>query len=151
MRDKFSILDEEPKKKYEEIDNVAVFIGCIIKTEYDEERIKIKNELNPNRIKYKNKNLYGCLFEPNDGFKKLFKKLSKYESLDLYMYNKILKENLFSCEENFAYFKDGLYPIDASHISGYIDNFKYEMFFEEDAKTPFYQRIKSINMFLIGC
>lgn len=150
MEDKILFFNEEPKQKYEEIKNNKVFIGCLIKTEYDEKRINIKNNLNPSRIRCKDKNLYGCLFDPNDKFKKTFEDIKKYESLDLYVYNKILKENKFSCEENFAYFKDGLYPIDTSHISEYIDNFNYEMFFEENDEIPMYQRIKSVNVFLVG-
>ncbi len=149
MQDKFLLLNEEPKEKYKDIENSKVFVGCIIKTEYDEKRIKIKENLNPNRIKYKNKKLYGCLFEPNDKFKNIFKGFSEYKNLDLYVYDKILKENNFSCEENFAYFKDGLYPIDTIHISEYMKNFNYGMFFEENEEIPLYQRIKAVNMFLI--
>jgi hypothetical protein len=69
--------------------------------------------------------------------------------LDLISYGSILKKNNLSCEENFAYLNDGLYPLDRKHIQDYISNFKYNNFFVDEEEAPIYQRIKAINMFVL--
>jgi hypothetical protein len=148
MLEQYSAFDCPPKEKYEKIEKVKIFIGCNIKSEYDEKRIKIKEKLNPYRIEHNSKFFYGCLFEPKEFFSKTIQKIKEFDSLDLYSYNKILKENNLSCDENFAYFSDGIYPIDGTHILNYVENFNYDMFFENIPEIPMHQRIKSINMFI---
>lgn len=149
MTEQYSTFECPPKEKYNKIDDVKIFIGCTIKSEYDERRIKIKEHLNPNRISHNGKLYYGCIFEPNLVFKNTIKNLSEYSSLDLITYNKVLKNNNLSCDENFAYFNDGTYPIDSTHIPNYIENFNYQMFFEDNPEIPMHQRIKAINMFIL--
>lgn len=148
MLEQYSTFECPPKKKYEKNENVKLFIGCLIKSEYDERRIKINENFNPYRVEYNGNFFYGCLFEPKQKFLKTIEKIKEFKSLDLYSYNKILKENQLSCDENFAYFDGNMYPIDGSHILNYIDNFSYNMFFENIPEIPMHQRIKSVNMFI---
>ena len=99
MRDKFSILDEEPKKEYEEILVNKILIGSIIKTEYDEDRIKIQEKHNPKRILNNGNFLFGCLFDPNEKHINVINQIKKYKEIDLYTYNKILQEKLNQLEK----------------------------------------------------
>ncbi len=149
MLEQYSAFECSPKEKYDKIDKIKIFIGCNIKSEYDEKRIKIKENFNPCRIEHNFKFFYGSLFEPKENFLKTIQEIKQFESLDLYTYNKILKENNLSCDENFAYFGNGTYPIDASHILDYICDFNYDMFFENIPEIPMHQKIKSINMFML--
>lgn len=147
--EEFTLYKNKPKEKYNKLNKPNIFIGCNIKSEYDERRITIKNNLKPTRIYHNDRYFYGCVFEPNEIFLRIIDDLSKFESIDLYTYNKILKENNFSCDENFAYFNDGTYPIDSTHIPNYIQNFNYQMFFDDKPEIPMHQRIKAINMFIL--
>lgn len=149
MNEEFNFYEDSPKKIYSKIETNKVFIGCCIKSEYDENRIKIKENHNPKRVFHCGKNFYGVLFEPNKAHLFLLKYLINYKSFDLYSFSKVLKENNLSCEENYAYLEKNLYPVDTKHIYAYIPDFKYESFFDDNLEIPMYQRIKSINMFFL--
>lgn len=150
MIDQYSVFECPPKEKYIKINESKIFIGCIIKSEYDEKRIKIKEEFNPSRVSYENKCFYGCLFTPSGCFLKTIENIQKLNSLDLISYSKTLKDNNLSCDENFAYFSEKLYPVDSSHICNYMKDFNYNMFFEDIPEIPMHQRIKSVNIFIFN-
>lgn len=149
MIKEFNSLEEPPKQNYIPINEPKVFIGCNIKSEYDEQRIKIKENLNPQRILHCDRNLYGVLFEPDMKHSYFVKYLGHFKSIDLFGYSKILNEYSLSSEENFGYLEHGLYPVDSKYIENYIPNFKYDYLFEEDSEMPMYQRIKAVNMFFL--
>lgn len=149
MNEEFLSYEEEPKKEYSKIDNIKVFIGCNMKSLYDENRIKIKEGFDPVRVNHCGKNLFGSLLEPNKKHLFLLKFLINVGHLDLFSYNKILSENDLSCDENFAYLENKLYPVDSKYICEYIPDFKYSEFFEDDLDVPVYQNIKSVNMFFL--
>jgi hypothetical protein len=149
MVENFSSYEKEPLKVYEKIENSSIFIGCIIKNLFDEERIKIKKEFNPKRIFHCNRNLYGSLFSIDAKYKIIIDKIHQYKTIDLFSYNKIISEQNLSCDENFIYFEDKMYPFDTKHIFDFIKNFKYSNFFEENLESPFYQQIKSTNIFIL--
>jgi hypothetical protein len=142
-------LENPPLLEYNSIKIPKVFIGCNIKSEYDENRIKIKKSLNPQRISHCERNLYGLLFEPDKKHSDFVKYLGHFKSIDLFGYSKILNEYSLSAEENFGYLEHSLYPIDNKYIEDYIPNFKYDYLFEDDVEMPMYQRIKSVNMFFL--
>lgn len=149
MIKEFHSLENPPLLEYNSIKTPKLFIGCNIKFEYDEQRIKIKELLNPRRVLHCGRNLYGLLFEPHKKHRDFVKYLGYFKSIDLFGYSKILNEYSLSAEENFGYLEHGLYPIDNKYIEDYISNFKYEHLFEDDMEMPMYQRIKSINMFFL--
>lgn len=149
MSEEFLSYEEAPSQNYNKIDNIKVFVGCNIKSLYDEKRIVIKQELNPVRIDHCGRNLFGVIFEPIKKHLFLLKFLLDVDSLDLYSYNKFLSENGLSCDENFAYFGKKIYPIDSKHILDYMPNFKYNDFFVDDPNVPVYENIKSVNMFFL--
>ena len=149
MIKEFSYLENPPILEYVCIKIPKVFIGCNIKSEYDEKRIKIKENLNPQRILHCGRTLYGILFEPDKKHSNFVKYLSHFKSIDLLGYSKILNEYSLSSEENFGYLEHGLYPVDSKYIENYIPNFTYDYLFENNLEMPMYQRIKSVNMFFL--
>lgn len=149
MIQEFSSYQKQPILHYNKLDSDKIFIGCCIKSQYDEERININEQLDPQRIDHCERFLYGLLFEPERTYLEFCKDLEKIKSIDLYSYNKILLKNNLSCEENFGYLEDGLYPLDQKHIQDLIPNFKYDSLFVDDLESPIYQRIKCVNLFLL--
>jgi hypothetical protein len=141
--------ENPPKLEYKPIKKPIVFIGCNIKTEYDENRIKIKDALNPKRILHCERNLYGLCLEPDNKHASFVRYLSHFKSIDLFGYSKILNEYSLSSEENFGYLEHGLYPVDSKYINEYIPNFTYNHLFNDDVEMPMHQRIKSVNMFFL--
>lgn len=149
MNEEFLSYEEEPIEKYNKIENIKVFVGCNIKSLYDEKRIQIKKEFNPIRIEHCGRNLFGTIFEPSKKHLFFVRFSLDVNSLDLYSYNKLLSENNLSCDENFAYLTNKIYPVDSKHIYEYIPDFKYNEFFEDNLDVPVYQNIKSVNMFFL--
>ena len=149
MTDEFVSYEKSPNETYEKIKNNKVFIGCNIKSLYDEDRIKIKQELNPVRIFHKNRNLYGVLLDPIAKHLSMFDNFVTFGDFDLTSYNKILSKNNLTCNENFAYLENNLYPIDSSYIYEYISNFQYYDFFEDDSYMPLHQKIKTLYVFFL--
>lgn len=149
MIKEFYSLENLPLLEYNSITTLKVFIGCNVKFEYDERRIKIKNNLNPQRISHCGRNLYGLLFEPAKKHLDFVKYLGHFKSIDLFSYSKILNEYSLSAEENFGYLEHRFYPVDNEYIKDYISNFTYDYLFKDDVEMPMYQRIKSVNMFFL--
>jgi hypothetical protein len=150
MDDSFFSFEKDPILKYKKLDSDKVFIGCFIKSKYDEDRILIKQNLNPERIIHNEKCLYGCLFDLKKNHTEAFNILEKFKGIDLFFYEKTLRKSNLSCEENFSYLNYGSYPVDSKYISEYIPNFNYENFFENNLEVPLYQKIKSVNMLFLS-
>lgn len=149
MIKEFSYLEKPPILEYKNVNTPFVFIGCNIKSLYDEERIEIKESFKPKRLYHCDHYLYGSIFNPNQKDSMFIKYLNHFQGIGLYGYNKILNEFTMTCEENFGFLQDGLYPVDSKYIRNYIPNFSYETFFNEDTQMPLHQRIKSVNMFFL--
>lgn len=145
----FTSYDNLPILFYGELDKPVVFIGTCIKSQYDEDRISIRELFNPKRITHCDRFLYGTILEPKKEHLLMAEKAKKVEYIDLYTYNKIISENNLSCDENFIFLEDGLYPLDEKHIDQYIPNFQYASFFDEDPEMPIHQKIKSVKMFIL--
>jgi hypothetical protein len=149
MVTEFSSYQKQPILSYEKLNSDKIFIGSIIRSRYDENRICINDKFDPKRLDHAGLFLYGSILEPFGKYRKCIKEFDKIKSIDLYSYNKILMKYSLSCEENFAYLENGLHPIDAKHIQELIPNFKYDLFFLEEEETPIYQRIKCANLFIL--
>jgi hypothetical protein len=149
MVENFFSYEKEPLMVYEKINQPFIFIGCVLKNLYDEERIKIKDEFNPKRILHCNRFLYGTLIDIDLKAQNILNEIQKFKSIDLFTYNKIISLHDLSCNENFIYFEDKMYPLDSKHIFNYLKKFKYSDFFEEIPEKPTYQQIKSINVFIL--
>lgn len=149
MVKEFTSYENLPILSYEKIQDPVVFIGTCIRSQYDENRISIKESFNPKRITHCDRFLYGAIFLPKMEHLLMAEKAKKVEYIDLYTYNKIICENNLSCDENFIFLEDGLYPIDEKHICQYIPNFEYNSFFDDDPEMPIHQKIKSVKMFIL--
>lgn len=148
MVEEFTSYKNLPTLSYEKVENPVVFIGTCIKSQYDEHRISIKDSFNAKRISHCDRFFYGVTFELIPDHSLMVEKLKNVQYIDLYTYNKIISENDLSCNDNFIYLEDGLYPLDEKHISQYIKKFEYGSFFNDDPEMPIHQKIKSVNMFI---
>jgi hypothetical protein len=149
MVKEFASYEKLPILSYEELNKTVVFIGTCIKSQYDEDRISIRELFNPKRIAHCDRFLYGTILEPKKEHLLIAEKVKKIEHIDLYTYNKIISENNLSCDENFIFLEDGLYPVDEKHIGEYIPNLEYDSFFDDDPEMPIHQKIKSLKMFIL--
>lgn len=149
MRRDFFSFEKSPILDYRTLDKQGVFVGCEIKTKYDEDRIRIKDKFNPVRFKHLNRNLYGILLEPTREHSNLLDILKEYYNIDLFCYNKTLNAFNLTCDDNFLYLEYGLYPVDAKYIFKYQPKFSYKEFFLEIENVPEYQKIKSVNMLFV--
>lgn len=149
MEHDFYSFEKNPILEYSPLEKRGVFIGCDIKSKYDENRIHIKESFNPIRINHLDRNFYGPLLPLKDEHSSLLNIFEKYKIIDLFFYNKTLNEFDLTCGDNFLYLDYGLYPIDSKHILKYFPKFSYNDFFAEDGNLPSYQRIKSINMMFL--
>jgi len=149
MVEEFTSYENLPILSYEKVQNPVVFIGACIKSQYDENRISIKDSFEPKRISHCDRFLYGTILEPKTEHLLMVEKAKKIEYIDLYTYNKIISENNLSCDDNFIFLEDGLYPVDEKHIDQYIPNFEYASFFDDEPEMPIHQKIKSVKMFIL--
>lgn len=149
MVEKFYSYDKLPSLTYENLNDSLFFIGCNILSEYDEDRIKIKDHLNPKRIFHRKRYLYGIFLDPKKEHLSLIQQLNSVKDIDFFTYEKIISEFNFTCKENFAYLEDGVYPLDPSHVCEYMPNLKYDDFFEDNTEIPIYQKIKYLNFLIL--
>lgn len=149
MVETFYSYDKLPNLVYDQVEEPLFFLGCNILSEYDENRIKIKEELNPKRFYHCQRFLYGISFSPSKEHLNLIEKLKETKNIDYFSYEKIISEFSLGCKENFAYLEDGVYPLDLMHTCDYIQDLKYENFFEDDEEMPIYQKIKGLNFLIL--
>lgn len=101
----------------------SIFLGFIIKNEYDNKRLKINDEYNPKKFVriYKQNGeskmlpLYGICLELNDLGKNIANLITEQEKsydTNLVVYQNLLCEFNLSCNDCYGYFKSGIYPID---------------------------------------
>ena len=112
----------------------SIFLGFIIKNEYDNKRLEINEKYNPKKFFriYKNNNksnmlpLYGICLELNDLGKNIVELISQQEKsydINLVVYQNLLSEFNLTCNDCYAYFKSGIYPIDFNKFR-YLTNDK---------------------------
>jgi hypothetical protein len=101
----------------------SIFLGFIIKNEYDNQRLKINEKYDPKRFLrvYKingEKNLlplYGFCLPLNGLGENIVNVISKQENsfdINLTLYQNILNQYNLTCNDCYGYFKSGIYPID---------------------------------------
>tara|TARA_R110002020_G_scaffold284342_2_gene499956 strand:- start:1997 stop:2506 length:510 start_codon:yes stop_codon:yes gene_type:complete len=101
----------------------CVFIGFILKNEYDNQRLKINEKFIPRKFlkvfktdkKLEIAPLYGVCLELNETGQKLRKLIKKQEvvkNINLVVYENILSQFELTCHDCYGYFKNGIYPID---------------------------------------
>lgn len=110
----------------------ALFLGFIIKNEYDNQRIQLNTEYNPTNLVHTVKSkegvygiaMKGILLKPNEKVLKLFKAIQEQEklSMNLVIYENLLSQFNFACKETYSYFSKGLYPIDFTNLKSICDD-----------------------------
>jgi len=111
----------------------SIFLGFIIKNEYDNRRLEINEEYNPKKFFhiYKDNNksnmlpLYGICLQPNDFGNNIIKLINEQEKLydiNLVVYQNLLSEFNLTCNDCYAYFKSGIYPVDFNKFRILTDN-----------------------------
>ena len=114
---------EEEEFSYQTPREPSIFLGFIIKNEYDNKRLEINEKYNPKKFfrlyKAKGKSsmlpLYGICLKPNDVGDNIIKTISSQEKsydINLVVYQNLLSEFNLTCNDCYAYFKSGIYPID---------------------------------------
>ena len=116
-----------------EIDRPCLFIGHILKNEYDNQRLKINDEYKPIKFfasyledgEWKLMPLYGIVRELNENGKKICKVLKDQErrgNMNLIIYENLLNEFDVSCDDCYGYFKKSIYPVDFNKFRKFTDD-----------------------------
>ena len=111
----------------------SIFLGFIIKNEYDNKRLEINEKYNPKKFfrlyKAKGKSsmlpLYGICLKPNDLGDNIIKIIGDQEKsydINLVVYQNLLSEFELTCNDCYAYFKSGIYPIDFNKFRSLTDD-----------------------------
>lgn len=116
-----------------EIDKPCLFIGHILKNEYDNQRLQLNDDYNPVKFftiysengELKLLPLYGILRELNDEGKRLVKLLKGQENrgnINLIIYENIINQHDITCNDCYAYYKQHIYPIDFNKFRKLTDD-----------------------------
>tara|TARA_R110000787_G_scaffold40970_2_gene101367 strand:+ start:1020 stop:1529 length:510 start_codon:yes stop_codon:yes gene_type:complete len=111
----------------------SIFLGFIIKNEYDNKRLDINEKYNPKKFfrLYKSNSksnmlpLYGVCLKPNELGEKIIRLVSDQEKsydINLVVYQNLLSEFDITCNDCYAYFKSGIYPIDFKKFRDLTDD-----------------------------
>lgn len=140
-----------------------LFLGFIIKNEYDNLRINIEKRYNPINILHfaKDRNtvtpLKGIKLTPNQNVKNLFSLILKQEKLamNLITYENLLNQYGFGCKETYSLFAPGLYPVDFNNLKSICDDsFNadkkiFQHLLNLDEKVFDFQKFSSLKLFIL--
>ena len=148
-----------------DIDRPYLFLGHIVKNQYDNLRLKLNDKYNPKKFyaSYKEDNkwnmlpLYGITLKLNDTGIKLAKLLNEQESknINLIIYENLISQFNLSCGDCYNYFKNKIYPIDFNKFRYLTDNEIskdkkiLQHILEIDEKKFDFQKFGSINCLII--
>ena len=131
-----ALIDEPVNLKEYKVENIekpTLFLGFIVKNEYDNKRLLIDKKYNPKKFSLPYKNgkhinllpLYGIIVKVNniaDQLGTLLSRQERYENtLNLMAYQNILTEYNLSCNDSYAYFYKNIYPIDNRYFDMLTD------------------------------
>jgi|TARA_R110000787_G_scaffold258025_1_gene363214 hypothetical protein len=101
----------------------SVFLGFILKNEYDNKRLHINEKYKPKKFikiykingEMKMLPLYGICLEINkmgEEIINLIKRQENANNINLVVYQNLLSQYDISCDDCYGYFKNSIYPID---------------------------------------
>ena len=101
----------------------SLFLGHVIKNEYDNRRFKINEKYNPQKFyapyfedkKWNMLPLYGIVLQLNETGIKLATLLKEQEdrsNINLIIYENLINQFDVTCDNCYAYFKNKIYPVD---------------------------------------
>lgn len=142
-----------------------LFLGFIIKNEYDNLRIRINEKYSPinliHRIKTSENGrgicLKGICLKPNNTIKQLFAALQSQETLlmNVAVYENLLNQYELACKETYSLFSKGVYPIDFNNLKSVCDNeFNvdkkiFQHMLNLDEKSFDFQKFSSLKLFAL--
>ena len=111
----------------------SIFLGFIIKNEYDNKRLEINDKYGPKKFVriYKENGeskmlpLYGICLELNElgnNIVDLITAQEKSYDINLVVYQNLISEFNLTCNDCYAYFKSGIYPIDFNKFRSITDD-----------------------------
>lgn len=140
-----------------------LFLGYIIKTEYDNKRINLVDKYNPISFLHFSKDkksavaLKGVKLTPNHQIKELYRGIAAQEKLamNLVVYENLLNQYNFACKETYALFSPGMYPIDFNNLKTICeDSFNtdkkiFQHLLGIDEKVFDFQKFSSLKLFIL--
>ena len=113
-----------PPKQYP-----ILFLGFVIKNQYDNMRIELNSKYNPVKFYHVLKSgvipLNGIVLTPNDNLKKVIESITNQEksnNMNLVIYENLISQFNFSCKETYGYFQKGIYPLDFNNLKSVCDD-----------------------------
>ena len=153
---KFSVIDKHTKP--------LLMLGFLMKTLYDHERIKIKPEYKPIRVKHLSQHfdksnewscIYGLDIPVEANIKHLYHTLITLPKPDAQMYKDILSMHDFSCNDNFLLMRKNMIVLDVKCLSDAAKNTKFNTFHAlremlvSQPKYPWYSNWMDFKLFLL--
>ena len=142
-----------------------LFLGFIIKNEYDNLRICINEKYSPinliHRIKASENGIGICMkgicLTPNNTIKQLLSALKSQETLvmNVAVYENLLNQYGLACKETYSLFSKGVYPIDFNNLKSVCDNeFNldkkiFQHMLNLDEKSFDFQKFSSLKLFVL--
>lgn len=141
----------------------VLFLGFIIKNEYDNLRINLNKKYSPTNVIHFSKDratfiaLKGIKLSPNDAIRQVFKQIQLQEKLvmNLVIYENLLSQFGFACKETYSQFTPGTYPIDFNNLKSVcIDSFNtdkkiFQHLLDIDENIFEFQKFSSLKLFVL--
>lgn len=142
-----------------------LFLGFVIKNEYDNQRLKIDERYDPQKIcvvKHATSKaipLYGIVLSPNSKVRELInivKEQHKTGPITLSTYKNLLSQYSLSCEHTYYYFNDAVLPIDFTNLKAVCDepisNDKkiFQHLLSLDDEHFDFQSFAALKLFIVG-
>jgi len=109
--------------------NFALFLGFVIKNEYDNRRLKISERYTPVRLLHTIEKdilipLYGTFLTPNKNIKQLYTVIEDQQqnTLNLLTYKNILSQFNLTCDNTYSWFNKCMFPIDFNNLKSVCDD-----------------------------
>jgi hypothetical protein len=145
-----------------------LFFGCLIKNEYDNQRLELNKAYKPVSIIHQlnvdtddvdivGVALKGIKLTPNENLKNVINLIQHQEKLNmnLAVYENILNQYNLTCTETYGFYAPGLYPIDFKNLKSVcddnfnVDNKIIQHILNLDEKVFDFQKFASLNLFIL--
>ena len=140
-----------------------LFLGFVIKNQYDNLRVNIQEKYDPINLLHYSKDkqsitaLKGIKLIPNNNIKKLYNSIKVQEQLtmNLVTYENLLNQYGCACKETYGLFAPGMYPIDFINLKSICDNdFNgdkkiFQHLLGLDEKVFDFQKFSSLKLFIL--
>lgn len=144
-------------------DYPILFLGFIIRNQYDDLRIEVNKKYNPINILHFSKDrntftaLKGIKLTPNHNIKKLFSQIKSQEklTLNLVIYENMISQFGFACKDTYSLFAPGMYPLDFNNLKTVCDdNFNadkkiFQHLLNLDENIFEFQKFSSLKLFVL--